>query len=73
VAPPARLATEPLSEDTLGLPRRVRYDEQVAAAAAAAEPTAATSTPEEIGALVTSLQQGWLGGRNQAAQQEDDS
>ncbi len=75
VAPPARLATEPMSEDTLGLPRRVRYDEQVAAAAsdASAEPTAATSTPEEIGALVTSLQQGWLGGRNQAAQQEDES
>jgi hypothetical protein len=63
-----------MSEDILGLPRRVRYDEQVeAAAAASAEPTAATSTPEEIGALVTSLQQGWLGGRNEAAQQEDDS
>ncbi|HEX6932427.1 MAG TPA: nitrate- and nitrite sensing domain-containing protein [Streptosporangiaceae bacterium] len=72
VPPPARLAAEPRANETFGLPKRVRLDEQ-AAAAPAAEPTAATSTPEEIGALVTSLQQGWLGGRNQAAQQDDDS
>jgi hypothetical protein len=74
VPPPARLATDPLvpDEDTLGLPKRVRYDPQVAAAepTAVAEP-AAPSTPEEIGALVASLQQGWLGGRNQAAQPDD--
>jgi len=77
VLPPARLATEQRAEDSLGLPRRVRYDEQAATAAATgaatAEPTAATSTPEQIGALVTSLQQGWLGGRDQAAEQDDDS
>jgi hypothetical protein len=89
VPPPARLAadqgllaSEPrgyggdsFHEDTLGLPRRVRYDEQVtppapATRAGLSEP-AAPSTPEEIGALVASLQQGWLGGRNQAAQPDD--
>ncbi len=55
----------PDDEDTLGLPKRVRYDEEVAVAEPdlAAGSAAATSTPEEIGALVASLQQGWLGGR----------
>ncbi len=73
VPSPARLATDPLipDEDTLGLPRRVRYDPEVAAAEPAAAEPAAASTPEEIGALVVSLQQGWLGGRNQAAQPDD--
>jgi hypothetical protein len=86
------LAAQATAEDTLGLPKRVRYDERApeGAEAAAAEATAyrvgadpvgadpvgadrlaTPSTPEEIGALVTSLQQGWLDGRNQAAQQDD--
>jgi signal transduction histidine kinase len=70
VPPPARLAAEPAAEDTLGLPKRVRYDDQEAAAAAA-DQAPAPSTPEQIGALVASLQHGWLGGRNQAAEQDD--
>jgi signal transduction histidine kinase len=89
VAPPARLNLGRLtpgedqgSDDTLGLPRRVRdpsppqpagsltMSSQGVPAAEATQP-AATSTPEEIGALVTSLQQGWLDGRQ--APQPDDS
>jgi signal transduction histidine kinase len=72
-APPAAVAvpTAPVAEDTLGLPRRVRYGEQEAAAEAEADHARAPSTPGEIGALVASLQHGWLEGRNQAAQQDD--
>jgi hypothetical protein len=91
-AAPARLAAHPMAEDTLGLPKRVRYEEQadeaeeavadqvgadqvgadqVGADQVGADRLATPSTPEEIGALVASLQQGWLGGRNQAAQQDD--
>jgi hypothetical protein len=69
---PRGFGGDPLDEDTVGLPRRVRYDEQVTPPARPARPApAARSTPEEIGALVTSLQQGWLGGRNQASQSDD--
>ncbi|HKR71591.1 MAG TPA: nitrate- and nitrite sensing domain-containing protein [Streptosporangiaceae bacterium] len=70
VAPPARLAAAPVAEDTLGLPRRVRYDDHEAAAAAA-DQAPPPGTPEAIGALVASLQHGWLDGRNQAAEQDD--
>ena len=89
-AAPARLAERLMPEDTLGLPKRVRYHEQAGAAEAeeaetaeseeaaeavadpvGADRLATPSTPEEIGALVASLQHGWLGGRNQAAQQDD--
>ncbi len=77
VPPPARLTGDPLvpddAEDTLGLPKRVRYDDQAAIGEPdlAAGSTAEPGTPEEIGALVASLQQGWLGGRNQAVQPDD--
>ncbi len=69
-------------DDTLGLPRRVRVpsppqpagspatSSQAVSAGEATQP-GANSTPEEIGALVASLQQGWLGGRQ--APQPDDS
>ncbi|HXL18414.1 MAG TPA: ATP-binding protein, partial [Streptosporangiaceae bacterium] len=88
VAPPARLNLGRLtpeqdqSDDTLGLPRRVRdpgppqpagspaMSSQAVSAGEATQP-GANSTPEEIGALVASLQQGWLGGRQ--APQPDDS
>jgi hypothetical protein len=71
VAPPARFAAAPApaAEDTLGLPKRVRYDDQEAASDAAAG--TAPSTPGEIGALVASLQHGWLGGRKHLAEQDD--
>ncbi|MGN6796013.1 MAG: sensor histidine kinase [Streptosporangiaceae bacterium] len=74
VPPPARLAARPADEDTLGLPKRVRYDdrdETTADEATSDDQAPATAAPEEIGALVASLQQGWLEGRNQAAQQDD--
>jgi signal transduction histidine kinase len=70
-APPAAVSPAPpaaVAEDTLGLPRRVRYGEQEAAAEAESDQA---RTPGEIGALVASLQHGWLGGRNQAARQDD--
>jgi len=88
VAPPARLNLGRLtpeqdqgSDDTLGLPRRVRdpsppqpavspaTSSEARPAAAAAQP-GATSTAEEIGALVASPQQGWLG-ESQAPQPDD--
>jgi len=60
------------AEETLGLPRRVRYGEQEEAASEVAPDHGRTpSSPGEIGALVASLQQGWLDGRNQAGQQDD--
>lgn len=69
-------------DDTLGLPRRVRdpsppqpagIPAMSAQAVPAAEATqqGATNSQEEIGALVASLQQGWLGERQ--APQPDDS
>ena len=71
VPPPARFAAAPAAaaEDTLGLPKRVRYDDHEAASDAAAG--AAPSTPGEIGALVASLQHDWLGGRKYPAEQDD--
>ncbi len=69
-------------DDTLGLPKRVRdpsppqpagspaMSSQAVSAGEATQP-GANSTPEEIGALVASLQQGWLAGRQ--APQPDDS
>ncbi len=69
-------------DDTLGLPRRVRdpspaqpagspaMSSRAVSAGEATQP-GANSTPEEIGALVASLQQGWLDGRQ--APQPDDS
>lgn len=70
VLPPARLAAQQAAEDTLGLPKRVRYDDQEAATPTT-DQAPAPRTPEDIGALVTSLQHGWLGGRNEAADQDD--
>ena len=75
------------ADDTLGLPKRVRdlgtapggaaeAAEAVQAASQAAGHRAAdeaqpAGSPEEIGALVVSLHQGWLGGRTQAAEPDD--
>jgi signal transduction histidine kinase len=74
VPPPARLAAAPapaVAEDTLGLPKRIRYGEPEAAAEVSGDQSRTPRTPGEIGALVASLQHGWLGGRDQAAQQDD--
>lgn len=67
-------------ESYLGLPQRVREDSLpqrsstiVPSPVGEAPPQSVTdpSTPEEIGALVASLQEGWLGGRAEAAQPDD--
>ena len=82
---PTHLAVVPTARGrpgALGLPKRVRdpgppqpagspaTSPQAVSAGEATQP-AVNSTPEEIGALVASLQQGWLGGRQ--APQPDDS
>lgn len=69
-------------ESYLGLPQRVREDSLphrsstiVPSPVGEAPPQSVTdqSTPEEIGAMVASLQEGWLGGRAEAAAQPDES
>jgi signal transduction histidine kinase len=70
VPPPARLGAQPGADDTLGLPKRVRNDDQEATEADEASPAPTPSTPGEIGTLVASLQHGRLGGR-QTGQQDD--
>jgi signal transduction histidine kinase len=72
------------AEDTLGLPRRVRDIDAAPAGAAESDPPAAQAggrrtaegaqpagSPNEVGALVVSLHQGWLTGRAQAAEPDD--
>ncbi|MDR2987085.1 MAG: hypothetical protein LBV34_19830, partial [Nocardiopsaceae bacterium] len=70
VPPPARLGAPSGGEDTLGLPKRVRNDDQEATDGDQASPAAPPSTPGDIGTLVSSLQHGRLGGR-QTGQQDD--